>query len=155
MKAYNGFSPKLRLESLAWIKEQYALGKLNKPAQCCACGQTAGIIDWHAEDYSKPFGDHLLKFPLCYVCHMIIHCTLNDPERFKMYHEAIMSGYRFNAYYSRDFDRFKNEFLTGGLPHLNTCNDKPKRDAFAEILAERKAVLEKDKRDYEKQTEKI
>ena len=84
MKAYNGFTPYQRQQAGAWIRAQIAAGR-QPPTTCCACGQDAGVIDNHQEDYSKPYGEHLFRFPLCYLCHMMLHCRHRGPDAWDSY----------------------------------------------------------------------
>jgi hypothetical protein len=71
MKDYNGFSSAQRNGAQAWLRAEWASGRLAKPVRCCACGQDQGVIDAHAEDYSAPFRAGVTDgFHLCYVCHM-------------------------------------------------------------------------------------
>ena len=75
MNSYNGYSGAQRLKALAWIKKEWANGtRPAKPCSCDVCGQTEGLLMWHSEDYSAPFGDNIGRFGLCYTCHMMIHC---------------------------------------------------------------------------------
>jgi hypothetical protein len=112
VKSYNGFTPEQRNESLTWLKDQYARGLRKPPTQCCACEQTKGPIDSHAEDYSKPFGDHLCAYPLCYFCHMMVHCRFRNLHAWNTYRDLVASGYQRKPLYGRDFNavtRFLND----------------------------------------------
>ncbi len=102
MNGYNGFSPEQRNRAQAWLREQWDAG-LARPSVCCACGQDQGVIDAHAEDYSEPFGPHLHQFPMCYRCHMMIHCRFRNPEAWDKYRAAIRSGIRYAPVFYRAF----------------------------------------------------
>jgi hypothetical protein len=104
MVTYNGFTGQQRAKAQAWLRAQWKSGAVLRPTQCCACGQTEGPIDSHAEDYSQPFGPHLYAFPLCYFCHMMVHCRHRATERFDAYCAAIARGLMAEAR-GRDFSR--------------------------------------------------
>lgn len=105
MKSYNGFSPEQREKAQAWLRRQWDAGELERPKKCCACGQTDGVLDAHAEDYSEPFGPHISEFPLCYLCHMMVHCRFGSgATAFHRYETLIAEGFRFPAFARRNFD---------------------------------------------------
>lgn len=105
MKGYNGFSPEQRDKAQAWLRRQWDAGALERPTVCVACGQTQGIFDGHAEDYTEPFGPHLQAWPLCYLCHMMLHCRFGGgAEAFERYVRILEAGYRFPAFQKRNFD---------------------------------------------------
>ena len=87
------------------------LGRLQPAAKCRACGQEHGPIDYHAEDYSKPFGAHLTELPLCYLCHMLIHARFRHPAQWDSYREKIAAGMQFTPLSSRGYGLFL-AFLT-------------------------------------------
>jgi len=116
MKDYNGFTADQRNRSYAWLKAQWAAGLLPRPSRCCACGQDRGIIDAHAEDYSEPFGPHLLDYPLCFICHMMVHCRFKAKGAWNRYRAAIAQGYRFPAFFTRNFPAFTKLYLGDELP---------------------------------------
>ena len=112
MNSYNGYSGPQRLKALAWIKKQYAKGvKPPKPCACDVCSQTEGLLMWHSEDYSEPFGENIGRFGLCYICHMMIHCRFRNPYVWQKYKEAINDGFCFEPYYKNDWNSFRVEFL--------------------------------------------
>lgn len=111
MKSYNGFTGLQRERSTRWINKQIALGLATKPTVCCACSQDQGVLDWHAEDYSEPFGAHLFKFPLCFACHMMVHCRFDACERWGQYRRLIARGWRSEPYMTRGFGAFKSRLL--------------------------------------------
>ena len=89
------------------MRVQWATGKRQRPSKCCACGQTQGIIDAHAEDYSEPFGDQTEKYHLCYRCHLILHCRHHDQAAWDKYRADIRSGLRYAPCFSRSFGIIK------------------------------------------------
>lgn len=105
MKHYNGFTPQERERSLVWQKAQILNGKYPAPSECCACGQTKGVIDYHQEDYSEPYGEHIFKYQLCYICHMMLHCRFSCPKQWERYRAYIERGGRVNASKKRDYLR--------------------------------------------------
>ena len=107
MKSYNGFDPKQRYKALAYHKEQIATG--NKPArpECChACGQTEGVLVWHSEDYSEPFGEHIGEHGLCYVCHMMIHCRFRNRKAWQYHIGQLLQGRMPQAMHSQNWKVF-------------------------------------------------
>lgn len=111
MTSYNGFSPAERYKALAWIKREWAEGRRARPTACEVCGQTAGIVDAHSEDYSFPFGAHIGKHSLCYRCHMMVHCRFKNRPAWLAYREQMREGWRFAAVHTRNFQRFAAEHL--------------------------------------------
>lgn len=113
MKSYNGFTPEQRNRAQRWLNQQWKSGA-PRPSHCIACGLTNahGIYDAHAEDYSEPFGTHTGEWPLCYLCHMMVHCRFGSGAvAFRRYVCALQDGYRFPTFTSRNFDtvrRFLN-----------------------------------------------
>lgn len=103
MKWYNGFSPERRAQAARWIRREIEAGRIPAPAACCACGQSQGTIDYHAEDYSVPFGAHLTSTPLCYRCHMMLHLRFRSPAGWKAYRDAIRAGWTFAPIFGRSF----------------------------------------------------
>lgn len=112
-KPYNGFSADERSRGGRWYRTELAAGRRSRPTKCDACGQTAGIIDAHSEDYSAPYGEHIGAFGLCYRCHMMIHCRFRNPEIWKHYVREVSQGYVFQAFHTRDFQQFCAEMLEG------------------------------------------
>jgi hypothetical protein len=137
MISYNGFSGAQRMAAQKWLNEQWAAGTLKRPSQCVACGQTAGPIDAHAEDYSQPFAAGKTdQYHLCYVCHLMVHCRFRNPERFKEYCRRIAAGERFIPD-GRNW-KFIEHFLSTGTwaPGVTVCAP-PERDvlkAFVEAV---------------------
>ena len=112
MNSYNGFEPKQRLKALRWIKKEMAEGRREpQPNTCDGCGGTDGFMEWHSEDYSEPFGDHIGQYGLCYQCHMMLHCRFRNPKKFIDYIRYIVDGYRPKPYMSRNWERFRIQFL--------------------------------------------
>lgn len=113
MNSYNGFSPSQRNRAGAWIRAERAAGRLPRPERCVACGST-GLIDDHAEDYSEPFGPHVHAFPLCYRCHMMVHCRHGSGARaFAAYLDELDAGRRWPAMVSRNFDEIRRMLDAG------------------------------------------
>lgn len=116
MKSYNGFSAQRRNEAQAWLNRQWAAGVLHRPVRCDACGQDHGVIDAHAEDYSKPFGPQTQQFGLCFICHMMVHCRFGNPQAWRRYRDAVDGGARFAPLVGRNFPRFAAQFLDAARP---------------------------------------
>lgn len=143
MKSYNGFTPAQRSEAGRWLRGEFKKGTLKRPTKCCACGQTEGRIDCHQEDYSKPYGPHLIETPLCFNCHMILHCRFRNREKWDQYRARLREGYRFKQ--STSWRVFVNTFLEGeidavsvspregqGLTLLDEINAKEKEEGYAQ-----------------------
>ena len=110
MNSYYNFSPADRYRALAWFKAQ---GK-PPPTSCSACGEVAGILDWHSEDYSEPYTlDKIGAFSVCYVCHMFIHCRFGAAAHWREYVQLVDQGARFAPFHARAFPSFAARFLRG------------------------------------------
>jgi hypothetical protein len=90
--SYNGFGPKIRDESYDWMKREIAEGRVKPPSRCSACGETRGHIDYHTEDYSRPFGPHIYAYELCFRCHMMVHARFRMRHRWKCYIVRLEQG---------------------------------------------------------------
>lgn len=123
MKDYNGFTGVQRAKAQRWLNQQWAAGAFPRPSRCCACGQEHGIIDAHAEDYSEPFAAGKTdEYPLCFICHMMVHCRFRNRAAWNLYRAAVAGGGRFPAFTTRNFPRFQKLFLGG-----------PEGEGFAEL----------------------
>jgi hypothetical protein len=90
---YNGFSPKRREASWTWMKGEIAAGRIQRsPVRCEVCGETRGLLDYHAEDYSLPFGPHIYQYQLCFRCHIILHSRFRIPDVWLRYIEQLEAG---------------------------------------------------------------
>ncbi len=117
MREYNGFSGEQRAKAQRWLNAQWSAGRFARPSRCCACGQTHGVIDAHAEDYSEPFtASKLMSYPLCFVCHMMVHCRFKNPAAWHRYRQLIGRGARPPAFSTRNFPAFKRDFLGATMP---------------------------------------
>ena len=111
MNSYNGFTPAQRMKAYEWLKEQWRLGTRQKGTKCRVCGQTRGVLMAHSEDYSEPYGDHIGRYTLCFICHMMIHCRFRCPEKFAAYARIVSNGGRFEALRGHDWEAFRAKFL--------------------------------------------
>ena len=126
MKAYNGFSPAQRYRALAYHKNQIKAGlKPPKPVCCDGCGQTEGLLSWHSEDYSEPYGDHIGQHGVCYVCHMMIHCRFRNKNAWEAYKQNIAQGLCAPAMHSNNFHQFCHMYLNNWR---SVMYEKPKGD---------------------------
>jgi hypothetical protein len=98
---YNGFSPQLREASFAWLKAEIVAGRVPPPSACQACGETEGHLDYHTEDYSRPFGPRIYQHQLCYRCHMALHARFRAPRLWAAYLDRLESGAIFRPLTSR------------------------------------------------------
>lgn len=140
MNSYNGFSPQQRMRALYWLKRQVTQGLRTQPTRCDVCGQTAGIIEPHSEDYSAPYGAHTGRWGLCYLCHMILHCRYRAPAAFDRYRTVVEAGGQFPAYLSRNWRAFCAQYLDARqLPEPRYGDGGT---GFSALLAEGAAVLQ-------------
>ena len=94
--SYNGFLWPERQRAYGWLKQEWAAGRRPKVgSQCDVCGQTAGYLMAHAEDYSAPYGPHIGQWSLCYWCHMLLHYRFRADEVFASYVAVLEGGERF------------------------------------------------------------
>lgn len=134
MKSYNGFTPEQRWKALAWYKAEMKAGRIPAPSECCACGQKRGRIDYHAEDYSEPFGPHVVRFQLCFLCHMMVHCRFGNDVAFLSYVQAVKAGGQFPP--ENDFKVFASKYLNGKtLPATDVTRAAPADNVLADIAA--------------------
>jgi hypothetical protein len=68
---------------------------------CEACGETRGHLDYHTEDYSKPFGSHIYQYQLCFRCHMMVHSRFRMPEAWARYIDQLEAGAVYEPLWSR------------------------------------------------------
>jgi hypothetical protein len=95
VKDYNGFSGKQRDRAQRWLNKEWSTDRLARPSECVACGQTEGIIQAHAEDYSDPFRAGVTDgFHLCIICHAIVHARSKNQKAWRDYRAMIEAGGR-------------------------------------------------------------
>lgn len=116
MNDYNGFTPAERNRAQRWINKHLEAHLIQRPVACCACGAKDCIIDFHCEDYNEPYGPQTIKYPLCYVCHLMVHCRFKSPKQWKRYLEDLRVGKIFPLFKTRSWERFKELFLVGTSP---------------------------------------
>jgi hypothetical protein len=81
VKDYNGFFGAQRDRAQRWLNREWGAGRLVRPSECVACGQTEGVIQAHAEDYSEPFRAGVTDgFHLCVICHTMVHFRSKNPK---------------------------------------------------------------------------
>jgi hypothetical protein len=98
---YNGFSPDVRMESYRWLQAEIAAGRIEPPSGCQVCGQTDGHLDYHTEDYSRPFGANIHAYQLCFLCHMTLHVRHRMPANWQSYIESLEAGAIYRPLLSR------------------------------------------------------
>jgi hypothetical protein len=101
---------------LRLVKREYAAGRRAKPVVCDGCQQDQGIIAAHSENYSKPHGDHIGQYGLCFVCHMMVHTRFGRPDVWQAYRDAVRAGAIFKPFHGRAFPAFAGTFLRASLP---------------------------------------
>jgi hypothetical protein len=135
MNSYNGFSGAQRARAQRWLTEMWGRGILPRPCRCVACGQENGIIDAHTEDYSEPFrAGKTDEWPLCFRCHMMLHCRFSHPDAWARYRAQIAGGMRFAPMVERNFYRFRADHLFGATSVPFTVHE-PREDILARIVA--------------------
>tara|TARA_R110001592_G_scaffold171235_1_gene409453 strand:+ start:18973 stop:19401 length:429 start_codon:yes stop_codon:yes gene_type:complete len=112
MNSYNGFTANQRMKAFKWLMEKITRKEIPpKPDKCDVCGQTKGHIEYHSEDYSAPFGEHIGQFGLCYTCHLMIHCRKNSKSTWLDYIQSITDGKRYEPFYYKAWVDFKQKCL--------------------------------------------
>jgi len=112
MNSYNGYEPKERYAALAWLKKEWAKGTRKKTPDCCdICGQTEGNLAYHSEDYSFPYGDHIGRFGLCYICHMMLHCRYKSADVMDIYIKALEKNVCFDPIHGNGWKEFRESCL--------------------------------------------
>jgi hypothetical protein len=145
MRPYNGFSGRQRSRAQTWLNRQWKAGALARPMRCVACGQSRGIIDAHAEDYSEPFGAGKTdQYHLCFTCHMMVHCRFSSQEDWHYYKSVILNGGRYAPIYKRDIGGFRARHTRGKHPVPDEQGRPPKQP----ILDEIDAIAEWDRRGH-------
>lgn len=125
LRDYNGFSGRQRQDSYDWLKREMAAGRVPPPSRCCICGQDHGPLAYHAEDYSRPYGPHIWAYPVCWLCHMMIHCRFRKPDAFNAYRVILESGRRWSPI-GQNWGRFCQEFLgSQDFPEPDETIDSP------------------------------
>ena len=121
MKPYNGFAEAQRNKAQSWLNKQWEAGVFAKPAQCCSCDQTKGVIDAHAEDYSEPFmASKTDQFHLCYRCHMMLHCRFRNQGAFARYCTEVAKGIQYEPFYVRNFPSFVKQHFDNWRPTVSS-----------------------------------
>lgn len=142
MKDYNGFTGAQRLRAQRWLTEMWSAGRLQRPVECCACGQREGALDAHAEDYSEPFAPGKTdEFHLCFRCHMMVHNRFAVPAAFEHYRVCVAGGIRFEAMLRRNWWLFRAQHLTVRVTVKYTIHDPPRHDVLGQIAARDGAQL--------------
>ena len=94
MATYNGYTGEERAACLPWMRAQVKSGA-HKPAdcyECSCCGGRGRVMHFHAESYAKPYGGHLFEYPICYPCHMMVHCRFSSVPAWQRFVGMILSG---------------------------------------------------------------
>jgi hypothetical protein len=133
MNFYNGFSPAQRVKALNWSKAERAEGKRKlKADKCMACGQTHGLIQFHSEDYSEPFGPHIGAYEFCYRCHIVLHCRHRNPIGWERYKMLLRFGFSWVPMSTPNFQRIQSTLngtekpVSQGEPRDNLIFDEMK-----------------------------
>ena len=92
VNSYNGFTSSQREKAQRWLNAEVAAGRLSWPTRCDICADTAGPFDFHAEDYSEPFGPKTHQFGLCKRCHGAIHRRFAFPDSFDQYVRGLVAS---------------------------------------------------------------
>jgi len=136
LKDYNGFSGKQRERAQRWLNKAWTAGQLARPIECVACGQTEGVIQAHAEDYSEPFRAGVTDgFHLCIICHAMVHARSKSPKAWRDYRAMVEAGGRAKVMKSNQnflgaMAQFVNRPITADM---FDCGSPPARRALLEI----------------------
>lgn len=98
LRTYNGFDHNARMEGDRIQKEFFSKNPGLRPTTCCVCG-SKNKIQLHLEDYNKPIEGII---PLCYRCHMMVHCRFRARKAWEAYKLLISKGYVFPP--AKDFN---------------------------------------------------
>jgi hypothetical protein len=94
VKDYNGFSSHQRQRAQNWLNKEWDAGRLPRPSNCVACGQTEGKIEAHAEDYGEPFRPGVTDaFHLCQKCHRKVHARPRNEGAWREYRAKIEAAH--------------------------------------------------------------
>ena len=132
MRDYNGFSGRQRQRAQNWLNREWDWGRFARPSKCIACGQTARVIDAHAEDYSDPFRAGVTDgFHLCRICHSMVHLRSTNPKAWRDYRSKVEAGGRAKILK-------ENQRYPGGTSKFTTDDmfdwgSPPQRQALLEI----------------------
>ena len=134
MTHYNGFTPAERNAAQAWLNREWTAGRLARPSVCLACGQDQGVIDAHAEDYSRPFtAAKLMAFPLCLICHLMLHCRFGSGRAaWDAYRRLTRLGCRYEPARTRNFG-IVQAMLAGRPRSFEVLDEAPTRFVLDEI----------------------
>lgn len=90
LSTYNGHDGPKRERVQRWLNEQWRASTLPRPRRCEACGQAAGSVQAHLENYDDPAN----YTPLCAVCHIMLHSRARNAEAWTRYKELVGHGYQ-------------------------------------------------------------
>lgn len=106
---YNGFSPIERRKRSNVVRPAMRRGEIRSPEQCHACGQVPAI--GHSEDYGDlTYYDY---WPVCYVCHKMLHERHRDPGIWNTYREMIREGWQAPVLEKFNWRLFNATYRTG------------------------------------------
>lgn len=94
MDYYNGYSPqernrKLRASYKVFPKHSHPFYS----GACQLCGDPAGKVEPHSEDYSEPyFWDNPAEYALCKTCHSRLHKRFKSPQAWQAYLAHVRRG---------------------------------------------------------------
>lgn len=133
MSPYNGFLPAQRNRADLWLKSQIAQCTLQPPSKCDACGQTRGRIDYHAEDYSEPFGPHLHQYQLCFACHLLWHGKRRRPAGWQAYLNNLRQGAIFAPHFDRSLGALSRYDCAESMKPYITGYGSPRNPLFFDL----------------------
>lgn len=73
-------------------------------------------MTYHIEDYNEPFNETLIKYPVCYICRMMILCRFKQKKVWLRYCEDLHAGKIFPVFQSANWPRFVSLFLESEAP---------------------------------------
>lgn len=117
---YNGHSGAKREKVQRLVTAKWATGEWPRPERCVACGQTAGTIHGHHEDYDQPRE----YVPLCITCHLLVHCRFRNAGVWEEYRARVRRGWRAPALDQRSaFGALQRTILRGEWPEGEWVNE--------------------------------
>lgn len=95
MEWYNGFSPNERNANATALKAALEAGDVARPAgRCALCGDTDAALEYHSEDYSKPYRwSEPAAYVLCRHCHRDkLHKRFKRPDLWEAFKAHVRRG---------------------------------------------------------------
>jgi hypothetical protein len=95
MDEYNGFSGKERAANGAALRRAIEAGTVPVPAGSCSiCGDPSAKLEYHSEDYSKPYSwSPPAAYLVCIACHRNkLHKRFGNPDMWEAFKAHVRRG---------------------------------------------------------------